>query len=82
MRAAERLVSHGATRLASWGVAGALDPSLAPGDIVVPEQIVYSATDEGCRCDAAAGTFIAGALAEHLRVHRGILWSTHQAIAR
>lgn len=37
--AAEGLHRHGATALVSFGVAGALDPHLKPGDLVLPELI-------------------------------------------
>jgi adenosylhomocysteine nucleosidase len=38
--AARRLVEAGATALISWGVAGALDPSLRAGAICLPREIV------------------------------------------
>lgn len=38
-RAAETLLDQGATALLSWGFAGALDPELRPGTLVVPETI-------------------------------------------
>lgn len=37
--AAERLCQQGATALVSFGVAGALDPGLKPGDLVLPDAI-------------------------------------------
>jgi hopanoid-associated phosphorylase len=37
--AAERLCQHGVTALVSFGVAGALDSSLKPGDLVLPDSI-------------------------------------------
>jgi adenosylhomocysteine nucleosidase len=37
--AARRLVLAGATALASFGMAGALDPTLVPGAVVLPEEV-------------------------------------------
>lgn len=37
--AAEGLHQHGVTALVSFGVAGALDPNLKPGDLVLPDAI-------------------------------------------
>jgi adenosylhomocysteine nucleosidase len=38
--AARRLVESGATALASWGVAGGLDPNLRPGTVVLPDTVI------------------------------------------
>lgn len=43
-RAAERLISRGATSLISFGVAGGLDPALEAGALVVPARVVAGAT--------------------------------------
>ncbi|WP_295625839.1 phosphorylase [uncultured Nitrosomonas sp.] len=43
--AAEELLRQGVTALASFGVAGALDPCLKPGDLVLPGVIIHS-TDQ------------------------------------
>ena len=37
---ARRLVEAGAGALMSWGLAGGLDPALAPGTIVLPSEVV------------------------------------------
>lgn len=37
---AERLLAEGATALVSFGIAGGLDPALAPGALVLPEAVV------------------------------------------
>ncbi len=37
--AAERLLDGGAERLLVWGVAGALEPDLAPGTLVLPRKV-------------------------------------------
>nr|VFK68564.1 MAG: adenosylhomocysteine nucleosidase [Candidatus Kentron sp. UNK]VFK73646.1 MAG: adenosylhomocysteine nucleosidase [Candidatus Kentron sp. UNK] len=39
-RAAQSLIDAGADALVSWGIAGALDPHLAPGDIVLPTDVI------------------------------------------
>ncbi len=39
-RAARMLVDAGATSLVSWGMAGALDPVLRAGDLVLPREVV------------------------------------------
>ncbi|MEM7743945.1 MAG: nucleoside phosphorylase [Pseudomonadota bacterium] len=36
---AKRLLAEGATSLVSWGIAGGLDPDLAPGDLVHGEAV-------------------------------------------
>jgi hopanoid-associated phosphorylase len=39
-RAAQSLVEAGVTALASWGMAGGLDPALRAGTIVLPDQVI------------------------------------------
>ncbi len=41
-----RLVAGGCRVLLSWGVAGGLDPALAPGDLVIPGEVV---AEDGAR---------------------------------
>ncbi len=81
MRAAERLLACGVARLANWGVAGALDASLAPGDVLIPDRIRYARDDSGFATDAEACERLAAALSNTLRIHRGALWSTPQPVA-
>jgi adenosylhomocysteine nucleosidase len=40
--AARNLVAHGVRALLSWGTAGALDPELAPGTLVLPSAVIGS----------------------------------------
>ena len=81
MRAAERLLACGVTRLANWGVAGALDAGLVPGDVLIPDRIRYTRGDPGFATDADASERLAAALSDTLHVHRGALWSTPQPVA-
>jgi adenosylhomocysteine nucleosidase len=41
-RSARALLDAGATALASWGMAGGLDPALAPGTIFLPSEVISS----------------------------------------
>jgi adenosylhomocysteine nucleosidase len=41
-QSAQALVDAGATALASWGMAGGLDPALAPGTIFLPSEVISS----------------------------------------
>jgi adenosylhomocysteine nucleosidase len=46
--AAEQLVEQGATRLVSWGCAGALDDRLKPGDLVLADKLIAQDRSELC----------------------------------
>lgn len=52
LRLAKALVSEGADALMSFGIAGGLDPGLAPGDLVVPARICR-ADGPAVQCDTA-----------------------------
>jgi adenosylhomocysteine nucleosidase len=71
-RAAEELVEAGACALASWGCAGALDPALLPGGLVVPEAV---ACPEGrvLRVHPAWRERLCEHLLPYLPIHSGIL---------
>lgn len=71
--ASRRLLERGATALVSWGLAGGLDPALAPGSVVVPDEVVetdgtrWRPTDGGWRDAMISGiertaTCVAGTL--------------------
>lgn len=81
MRAAERLLACGVARLANWGVAGALDATLAAGDVLIADRIRYTRDDPGFATDADASERLAATLSAALRVRRGTLWSTAQPVA-
>jgi nucleoside phosphorylase len=81
MRAAERLLACGVARMANWGVAGALDATLAAGDVLIADRIRYTSEDPGFVTDADANDRLAAALSAALRVRRGALWSASQPVA-
>jgi adenosylhomocysteine nucleosidase len=57
--AARRAIDDGATALVSFGLAAGLDPSLRPGDLVVPTAVIC---DEGTfAADPALMTWLGGA---------------------
>lgn len=76
-RAAIGLQAGGATTLISFGIAGALDPILRPGDLVLPESI-YA----GRSLPVSLGwrARIQQCLPSHLRVIGGILAASHQVL--
>lgn len=81
MLAAERLLACRVTRLANWGVAGALDARLMPGDILVPERIRHTPDDPGFATDPVASERIISACSGTLTIRRGALWSAPEPIA-
>jgi adenosylhomocysteine nucleosidase len=81
MRAAERLLACGVARLANWGVAGALDATLAAGDLLIVDRIRYARDDPGFATDVDANERLAATFASALHVRRGTLWSTAQPVA-
>ncbi len=62
--AAERLVRRGAGLLISFGLAGGLDPSARPGDLLVPEFVIRR--DRWFRANAALREAIGGGRPEPL----------------
>ena len=81
MRAAERLLACGVSQLASWGVAGALDSTLAPGDVLLPDRVLYADGDPGFTTDPDTRAWLGMALTQHLRVRTGALWSATRPLA-
>ncbi len=80
--AAERLLACGVTRFANWGVAGALDASLVPGDVMVPERVLYSIDDrQGFATDPHGCARLLERLSVGIEVRRGTLWSAEQPVA-
>jgi len=81
MRAAERLLACGASQLANWGVAGALDAGFTPGDVLIPDHVRYNHDDPGFATDPLLDARLIELLSPRLRVRRGVLWSAPQPIA-
>lgn len=91
-RKADALAASGATALVSFGIAGALDPALKPGDLIIPESVITP--DGRClECDSAwrqsaiqkvagQGGAIAGrSIAAATREEKGILFRETAAVA-
>lgn len=78
---ARRLVAEGAAGLISFGTAGALAPSLAPGDIVVATEVLAASGGavavERSWCDALA----AAASTRSLQLHLGAIRAVDQPVA-
>lgn len=70
--AGEILLGAGAEALVSWGTAGALDPALAAGDLLLPERIVDGAGEEFWP-DAGWRSRVQAGLDGSLAVHAGTL---------
>lgn len=81
LRATERLLACGVTGIANWGVAGALDSSLVPGDVLVPERIRCASDATGFTPDPDACARLIHACGDRLRLGRGVLWSAPTPIA-
>ncbi|MGH8671186.1 MAG: hypothetical protein ACREUA_03985 [Burkholderiales bacterium] len=70
--AAERLLNDGAQALLSWGSAGALDPSLPPGCLVLPDCVIDSRGTKFI-VDSDWHARLRQRLHGHLDVHTGAL---------
>jgi adenosylhomocysteine nucleosidase len=53
--AAELLVDQGATRLMSWGCAGALSASLKPGDLILANTLIDAEGARDAKCCVSSG---------------------------
>jgi len=71
-RAADLLLSKGATALLSWGSAAALDAELSPGSVLLPKTVI-SAKREQYTATQAWHEHIHQCLAPHVKVHVGTL---------
>ncbi len=78
--ASELLVSQGATRLISWGCAGALAAPLNQGDLVLPDTLIDA---EGCQIafDPAWLKAAQNALTPYLKIHTGCLVESKTIVA-
>ncbi len=79
-RAARAAIGAGAEALVSWGLAGGLEPELAPGAVVVPERVV---TEDGqsLPADRVWQRALIAALEPDFPVHGGVLLSADHVIA-
>lgn len=79
-KGAEALIGAGAIALASFGLAGGLDPSLHAGEVLLPTDVIGQ---DGRRVVTAAGwrDRVALAVAAHAPVRDGLLLTTSQAVA-
>lgn len=77
--AAARLLAQGARALASWGTAGALEKTLAPGDLVLPAAVADPSLT--LSVDSAWHGRLVAALDQHLPVHKGTLLQSAEIAA-
>ena len=79
LNASQRLIDAGATALVSWGMAGGLDPDLAPGDLCLPSEILAA---DGTRFVTAQHwrETLGARLAAHRNVVSGSLLTSIRAI--
>jgi adenosylhomocysteine nucleosidase len=77
-RAAEGLAAAGATGLASFGIAGALDSSLRAGDLVLPDSV-----HTGCLLEADPGwrSRIQQRLPASVRIVGGVMTTSRQVLS-
>ncbi|MGH8307904.1 MAG: hypothetical protein ACRER0_06485 [Gammaproteobacteria bacterium] len=78
--AANRLIAQDVHCLISWGVAGSLVPALRPGALLLAERVVRSTDGETFLSDETLCERVSAALALHMRVQRGNLWSASDAV--
>lgn len=78
-RAARRAVEAGAAALVSWGIAGGLEPEIAPGTVVVPKRIA-AGDGRHVAMDAAWSARLAERLQGEFDVHRGDLLAAERVL--
>ena len=79
-KAAETLVSNGATHLISWGCAAALSPELKPGDLTLADSLL-DAQHVQININSAWHAQVKNSLAKSLSVHTGTLLESLQIVA-
>ena len=77
---ADALARAGATAVASWGMAGGLDPELAPGTVFIPDAVV---APDGTRVSVTSEwrEQVVAAIMGTDKVARGVLLTSQTAIA-
>ncbi len=78
--AAERLLARSVRGLVNWGVAGALDPALRPGDVLIPDRVLEARDEAGFVPDSACCGRLVAALQGSMHVTRGALWSAAEPV--
>jgi adenosylhomocysteine nucleosidase len=79
-KAAETLVSNGATHLISWGCAAALSPELKSGDLTLADSLLDTQHVQ-ITIDSAWHAQVKNSLAKSLSVHTGTLLESLQIVA-
>lgn len=74
--AAEALLQEGATSLLSWGCAGALNPTVKPGSLMLPKRIIVSPHPGLFEVDTGWHQRLFQHLSSHLTVNTGPLTSS------
>ncbi len=77
---ARRLVGAGCRALASWGFAGALDPALASGAVLVPEQVILEGAARSFRTTPEWRQYVLRLLAAPPSPQRGVLLTSPQPL--
>ena len=80
---AERFLSQGVDLLLSFGIAGALAPTLVPGDLLLPTEVIDD-TGNHYSVDAHWHAQVDQALRKLglLNIEKGILFGAHESIAK
>lgn len=79
-RAAEHLIVQGAHALVSWGTAGALAPSVSPGDLVLAESVLTE--EHPLAVEPHWHKRLSELLNGRVPIHRGKLLHTGHAVGR
>lgn len=79
LRATELLIGDGATSILSWGFAGALDPSLRAGMLVLPERVIGTNGDNYL-VDQAWHRRLLQTLNPYMTVHTGNLLESREVV--
>lgn len=79
-KAAEMLVSQGATRLISWGCAAALSSELKSGDLTLADSLL-DANRVQININSAWHTHVKNSLSKSLSVHTGVLLESEEIVS-
>ena len=78
--AAKELLAAGASGLVSFGFAGALDPDLQPGNLVLPEAVLAEDTQTLFPVDSVWRKQLQQCLSGHIRQSGGLLVTTREVV--